>query len=99
VVRALVYLPDADAERLAASAVYGRSLAVRAMEAALRAGASRIAVPSTLRDAAMDRALRRTPALAPALVGVVVAAVAVGSQACWVGCLARIRRLGRGRIA
>lgn len=88
---------DADAERLAASAVYGRPLAVRAMEAALRAGASRLAVPSTLRDAAMDRAPRRTPALAPALVGVVVAAV--GSQACWVGCLARIRRLGRGRIA
>jgi hypothetical protein len=25
--------------------------------------------------------------------------VAVGSQAYWVGCLARIRRLGRGRTA
>jgi phosphatidylglycerophosphate synthase len=67
VVRALLYLPDADAERLAASAVYGRSLAVRAMVAALRAGASRIAVPSSLRDAAMDRALRRMPVLAAAL--------------------------------
>ncbi|HEX5531339.1 MAG TPA: CDP-alcohol phosphatidyltransferase family protein, partial [Methylomirabilota bacterium] len=37
--------------------------------------------------------------LAPALVGAVAAVVAVGSQAYWVGCLARIRRLGRGRIA
>jgi phosphatidylglycerophosphate synthase len=36
--------------------------------------------------------------LAPPLVGAVVAVVAVGSQAYWVGCLARIRRLGRGRI-
>jgi phosphatidylglycerophosphate synthase len=67
VVRALLYLPDAAAERLAATAVYGRTLAVRAMVAASRAGASRIAVPSTLRDAAVDRALRRIPALAAAL--------------------------------
>jgi len=37
------------------------------MEAALRAGASRIAVPSTLRDPAVDRALRRMPALSDAL--------------------------------
>ena len=39
------------------------------------------------------------PLLAPSLVGAVAAVVAVGSQAYWVGCLARIRRLGRGRIA
>ena len=37
------------------------------MVAALRAGASRIAVPSILRDPAVDRALRRMPALAAAL--------------------------------
>ena len=66
-VRALLYLPDAAAERLAATVVYGRTLAVRAMVAALRTGASCIAVPSTLRDAAVDRALRRMPALAAAL--------------------------------
>ena len=65
--RALLYLPDAATERLAAAAVSGRTLAVRAMVAALRAGASRIAMPSTLRDAAVDRALRRMPALAAAL--------------------------------
>ncbi|HET8531744.1 MAG TPA: hypothetical protein VFO08_11380, partial [Methylomirabilota bacterium] len=60
---ALLYLPDAATERLAATAVYGRTLAVRAMVAAFRAGASRIVVPSTLRDAAVDRALSRMPAL------------------------------------
>jgi hypothetical protein len=37
--------------------------------------------------------------LAPSLVGAVAAVVAVGSQAYWVGCLARIRRLGRGHVA
>jgi len=67
VVGALLYLPDAAAERLAATAVCGRTLAVRSMVAALRAGASRIAVPSILRDPAVDRALRRMPALAAAL--------------------------------
>jgi phosphatidylglycerophosphate synthase len=67
VLRALLYLPDAAAERLAATAVCGRTLAVRTMVAALRAGATRIAVPSALRDAAVDRALRRMPALAAAL--------------------------------
>lgn len=66
-VRALLYLPDAATERLAATAVCGRTLAVRTVVAALRAGAARIAVPSTLRDAAMDRALRQMPALAAAL--------------------------------
>jgi len=67
VVRALLYLPDAAGDRLAATRVAGRTLAVRVMEAALRAGASRIAVPSTLRDPAVDRALRRMPALSDAL--------------------------------
>ena len=66
-VRALLYLPDAAGDRLAATRVAGRTLAVRVMEAALRAGASRIAVPSTLRDPAVDRALRRMPALSDAL--------------------------------
>jgi phosphatidylglycerophosphate synthase len=67
VVRALLYLPDAAGDRLAATPVAGRTLAVRAMVAALRAGASRIAVPSTLRDPAVERALHRMPALADAL--------------------------------
>jgi hypothetical protein len=35
--------------------------------------------------------------LAPSLVGVVVVVVAVGSQVYWMGCLARIRRMGGGR--
>jgi phosphatidylglycerophosphate synthase len=34
--------------------------------------------------------------LAPPLVGVVTVVVAVGSQVYWVGCVARIRRIGRG---
>jgi len=59
VVRALLYLPDAASDRLAATPVAGRTLAVRAMVAALRAGASRIAVPASLRDQAVDRALYR----------------------------------------
>jgi len=67
VVRALLYLPDAAGERLAATPVAGRTLAVRAMVAALRAGASRIAVPSILRDPAVDRARERMPALAGAV--------------------------------
>ena len=57
----------AAARPLAAAAVAGRPLAVRAMVAALRAGASLIAVPSTLHDAEADRALRRMPALAAAV--------------------------------
>ena len=65
--RALLYLPDDAAERLAATPVAGRTLAVRVMVAALRAGASRIAVPAVLRDAAVDRALHRMPELSSAL--------------------------------
>jgi len=67
VVRALLYLPDDASLRLAAAPVAGRTLAVRAVVAALRAGASLIAVPSTLRDAEVERALRRMPALAAAV--------------------------------
>ena len=66
-VRALLYLPDDAAPPLAAASVAGRALAVRAMVAALRAGAALIAVPSTLRDAEVERALRRMPALAAAV--------------------------------
>ena len=101
-VRALLYVPDDAAPRLAAASVAGRSLAVRAMVAALRAGASPIAVPSTLRGADAERALRQVSlvllsfaalrGLAPSLVFVVAVVAAVGSQIYWVGCLARIRR-------
>ena len=66
-VRALLYLPDDAAPRLAAAPVAGRTLAVRTMVAALRAGAALIAVPATLRDADVERALRRMPALAAAV--------------------------------
>jgi hypothetical protein len=37
--------------------------------------------------------------LAPSLVGIAAVVVGVGSQAYWVSCLARIRRLGRRRTA
>jgi phosphatidylglycerophosphate synthase len=67
VLRALLYLPDAAALPVAATDVFGRPLAVRAMVAALRAGAASIAVPTRLRDAAVERALRRMPALAAAI--------------------------------
>jgi phosphatidylglycerophosphate synthase len=67
VVRALLYLPDGAARPLAAAAVSGRTLTVRAMVAALRAGASLIVVPATLRDPAVERALARMPALAAAV--------------------------------
>jgi phosphatidylglycerophosphate synthase len=67
VVRALLYLPDEAAHRLAGAPVAGSTLTVRAMVAALRAGASLIAVPSTLRDQEVERAQRRMPALAAAV--------------------------------
>jgi phosphatidylglycerophosphate synthase len=67
VVRALLYFPDEPAQRLAGAPVSGRTLTVRAMVAALRAGASLIAVPTALRDEAAERALRRMPALAAAV--------------------------------
>jgi phosphatidylglycerophosphate synthase len=67
VVRALLYLPDDAAPRLAAAPVAGRTLTVRTLVAALRAGAALIAVPATLRDASVDCELRRMPALAAAV--------------------------------
>jgi phosphatidylglycerophosphate synthase len=67
VVSALLYLPDDAAAALAATPVAGRTLAVRALVAALRAGAAAIAVPATLREPAIERALRRMPALAGAV--------------------------------
>jgi len=67
VVRALLYLPDDAAAPLAAASVAGRTLAVRTMVAALRVGASPVAVPSRLRDAEVERALLRMPALAAAV--------------------------------
>lgn len=66
-VSALLYLPDDAAAALAAAPVAGRTLAVRALVAALRAGAAAIAVPTTLREPAIERALRRMPALAGAV--------------------------------
>jgi len=45
VVRALLYLADGPAPRLAAAPVGGRTLAVRAMVAGHRAGASALAMP------------------------------------------------------
>jgi phosphatidylglycerophosphate synthase len=47
--------------------VAGRTLTVRTLVAALRAGASIIAVPANLRNAAVERALARMPALAAAV--------------------------------
>jgi len=67
VLRAVLYLPDAAALPLAGTDVCGRTLAVRAMVTALRAGASSIVAPAVLRDAAVERALRRMPTLATAL--------------------------------
>lgn len=82
-VRALLYLPDEAAHRLAGAPVSGRTLAVRAMVAALRAGASLIAVPATLRDEAAERALRRMPALAAAICWLVPGAEAPDDAAPW----------------
>jgi phosphatidylglycerophosphate synthase len=67
VVSALLYFPDDAAVGLAAAPVAGRTLAVRALVAALRAGAFPIAVPASLRSPEVERALRRMPALAAAV--------------------------------
>ena len=66
-VGALLYLPDDAAARLAASRVAGRTLTVRALVAALRAGATVILAPAALRDREVEQALRRMPALAAAV--------------------------------
>lgn len=64
---AVLYLPDSDSHLLAARAIAGRSLTVRALVAAARAGAVAIGVPTALRDADLERALRRLPAVAGAI--------------------------------
>jgi phosphatidylglycerophosphate synthase len=64
---ALLYVPDAGAVRLAGRSVAGRTLTVRNLVAALRAGASIIAVPANLHNTAVERALARMPALAAAV--------------------------------
>ena len=53
--------------RLAARSIAGRTVTVRNLVAALRAGASVIAVPAALRDRAVERALAHMPALAAAV--------------------------------
>ncbi len=65
--RALVYFSEAGSHTVAPRVVAGRSLAVRALVSAFRAGAATIAVPSALRDDAVERALARMPALAAAI--------------------------------
>ncbi|HKW93064.1 MAG TPA: CDP-alcohol phosphatidyltransferase family protein [Methylomirabilota bacterium] len=62
-----MYVPDAASGCLATRSIAGRTLAVRNLVAALRAGASIIAVPLSLRDAAVERAVARMPALAAAV--------------------------------
>ena len=65
--RAVVYFPEARSHAVALRVVAGRSLAVRALVSAFRAGADTIAVPPALRDEAVERALARLPALAAAV--------------------------------
>jgi phosphatidylglycerophosphate synthase len=61
---ALLYLPDAGSAALAGAVVAGRPLALRAMVAAMRAGATAVGVPARLRSAALERLIRRTRGLA-----------------------------------
>lgn len=61
---ALLYLPDAGSAVLASAVVAGRPLALRAMVAALRAGATAVGVPARLRTDALERLIRRTRGLA-----------------------------------
>jgi len=65
---ALLYLPAASSSRLAARSLVGRTLTVRSLVAAVRVGASIIAIPVGLRDAAVERALARMPALKAATI-------------------------------
>jgi phosphatidylglycerophosphate synthase len=62
VARALLYLPEAASRALAARQIAGRPLTVRALVAAVRAGATTIGIPVSLRDPAVERALERLPA-------------------------------------
>ena len=65
--RAVVYFPEVGSHTVAPRVVAGRSLAVRALVSAFRAGAATIAAPLALRDEAVERALARMPALAAAI--------------------------------
>jgi len=64
VARAVLYLPDLAARRIAALPVAGRALAVRAIVAAARAGAETVGVPAALRTPSLEAALRRIQDLA-----------------------------------
>lgn len=82
-VQALLYLPDGGSAVLASAAVAGRSLTVRALVAALRAGATAIGVPRMLRNAGVERALRRMPALAAAVKWLDAGSPARGGEGPW----------------
>jgi phosphatidylglycerophosphate synthase len=64
---AIVYAPDADSRRLAAHPVAGRSLTLRAAVTALRGGATVVGIPTALREARLERELRRLPDVASAI--------------------------------
>lgn len=64
---ALLYLPDGASSSEATRVVAGRSLTVRALAAAHRAGAAPIGVPSLLREESLARALARMPQVAGAV--------------------------------
>jgi len=63
----LLYLPDAAAARIAARSIAGRTVTVRNLVAAHRAGAALTVVPTALRDRMVERALAQMPALAAGL--------------------------------
>jgi len=67
VARALLYLPEAASRALAARQIAGRPLTVRALVAAVRAGAMTVGISVSLRDPAVERALERLPAAAGAV--------------------------------
>lgn len=64
---AVLYLPDLHSHLLAARPVAGRSLTLRAVAAAARAGAVTVAIPDGLRNLDLERELKRTRGLAGAV--------------------------------
>jgi phosphatidylglycerophosphate synthase len=58
---AVLYLASPDDSDAARLPVAGRPLAFRVIMAAVRAGVRRVAVPASLRDAALEAAIARTP--------------------------------------
>jgi phosphatidylglycerophosphate synthase len=66
--QAALYLATADDVQAARRPVAGRPVAFRVILAALRAGASRIAVPAVLRSPAFDAAVATSPSARAALV-------------------------------